>query len=192
MFDTSFTLRSIFSLPAPDVQDRRIEQWTRIEQDIIKDFPSVKWNAAMPDLAPKIDELFDIEIPNMFVIAWNKAREVQDALNESKHLSEEVIYLELAEHSIISEHHPYVEMSIKNFPPKKIIELTVKLSMKLKGFQLKIHHGVIEEIRTGLCEAEGVIEYKELIIMEKKLEAIKLPGSIRLNDGSPTVTSAKP
>jgi hypothetical protein len=192
MVDTTFTLRNVFSIPLAGNPDQKPETWRKIEQDIASRIPNVNWVVAMPEVAPKIDELFNIEIPNIFVAAWNKSHEIQAAINETKNAPEEIIYVELAEHSMASEHYPYVEMSIRNSPAVKIIELTVKLAMKLKGFQLKIQHGAIREIRTGACEAEGTIEYRGLVIAKKKLGNIVLPGSIPLHSGGAPVPVLKP
>jgi hypothetical protein len=184
MSDSGFSMRNIFAVPANSVGNRTLEHWPEMERNIANDFRGVNWNVAMPNVAPKIDELFDIEIPNVFVSAWNKANQIQTVRDQSRKSPEEVMYVELAEHAIVSEHHPYVEMSIKSSPPMKIVELTVKLSMTLKGFQLKIQNGEITEIGTGLCMAKGTIEYKGLVIKEKKLEPVRLPGSIRLQEKS--------
>jgi len=185
MTDSAFTLRNFFSLPADCIRDPTLEQWAKIEQDVTNDFQGINWKASMPSVAPKIDGLFDIEIPNLFVAAWNKSAEIQKARYESSSSPEEVRWVELAKHSIVSEHHPYVEMTIKNTPPIKIVELTVKLTMTLKSFQLKIHKGVIREIGTGTCFAEGTIEYKGLELKKQQLTPIKLPGTMILNSNDP-------
>ncbi|MDH3531061.1 MAG: hypothetical protein OEQ28_15980, partial [Acidobacteriota bacterium] len=177
MSDSTFTLRNIFSLSSNSDWNQALEEWPEKEQDIPDEFKNVDLSAAMPNLSPKVDELFDIEVPNLFVTAWNKTGEIQGIIDKSRDAPEEVIYVELADHSIESEHHPYVEMTIRNSPPVKIIELTVKLTMTIKGFQLKIQGGEIKEIGTGTCEAEGTIEYKGLVIMKKNLEPVRLPGS---------------
>ena len=184
MSDSDLTLRSIFALPPKVAGPDALENWPAIKQGIIDDFKGINWTASMPGIAPKIDELFDIEIPGVFVTAWNKASEIQKAREESRHSPEEILYVELAEHSITSEHRPYVEMRIKNTMPMKIVELTVKLTMTLKGIQLKLQQGEITEIGTGVCHAKGTIEYKGVVLKEEILKTITLPGVIRLTDTS--------
>lgn len=78
------------------------------------------------------------------------------------------------EHTIRSEHRPYIEVRIRNVPVKKI-EFVIKLTFKLKGFVLKIKAGEIEEMLTGQCEVEGKVDYSGLTIAEKKLSPIALP-----------------
>ena len=38
----------------------------------------------MPDLTSKVAELFNVELPDLLVSSWKKARELQEALEESK------------------------------------------------------------------------------------------------------------
>ena len=66
----------------------------------------------MPDLASKVAELFNFELPDLLVPCWKKARELQEALEESRKSPDDVIVLELAEHAITNEYHPYVEIRI--------------------------------------------------------------------------------
>jgi hypothetical protein len=191
------TVREIFALPEKDT-DPRSAEWKTFQERISKEVKGVKWTAAMPDLAEKVCELLDIKIPNILVAAWKKAKELQAALEKSKGAPEEVTYLQLAEHTVNSDHKPSINVQLKGATVKKI-ELPVQLAFNLKGFVLKIQNGGILEMQTGHCEAKGTIKYGTLVIAEKKLEPIKLPLTIPIpasigfpiaNPVSPVVTTA--
>ena len=49
-------------------------------------------------------ELFNVELPDLLVSSWKKARELQEALEESRKSPDEVIVLDLAEHEITNEY----------------------------------------------------------------------------------------
>ena len=172
------TVREIFALPEKET-DPSDDRWKEFQERINKEVKGIKWTAAMPDLASKVCELLDIKIPNILVAAWKKAKELQTVLEKSKSTPDEVVYLELAEHSINSDHKPSLDVRIKGATVKKI-ELGVQLGFKLRGFVLKIQNGGIKEMQTGHCEAKGTIKYGTLMIAEKKLEPIKLPFSIAI------------
>src|SRR6266436_22895 len=172
------TVREIFALPEKET-DPSDDRWKEFQERIDKEVKGIKWTAAMPDLAAKVCELLDIKIPNIFLAAWKKARELQTALEKSKATPDEVVYLELTEHNINSDHKPSLDVRIKGATVKKI-ELGVQLGFKLRGFVLKIQNGGIREMQTGQCEAKGTIKYGTLMIAEKKLELIKLPLSIAI------------
>lgn len=192
--DSTPTVREIFALPEKET-DPSDDRWKEFQERIDKEVKGIKWTAAMPDLAEKVCELLDIKIPNIFVAAWKKAGELQTVLEKSKSTPDEVVYLELAEHSINSDHKPSLDVRIKGATVKKI-ELGVQLGFKLKGFVLKIQNGGIKEMQTGNCEAKGTIKYGTLMIAEKKLEPIKLPLSIAIPSAiqnlTPGAEPAKP
>jgi hypothetical protein len=171
----------MFSIPQDGAADRSSDRWKTFQGRISKEVSGIKWKASMPDLVAKIGELFDIEIPSLFLISWRKAIEIRAALDESRRTPDQVSYVGLAEHTASSEHHPYIDVRIENATVKKI-EFTVRVSFKLNGFVLKIQQGVIKEIITGTCQAQGTIEFEGLTLAEKKLEPVTLPGSIPVNE----------
>jgi hypothetical protein len=130
----------------------------------------------MPDLASKIVELFDVELPDLFVSSWKKVGELKEALEESRKSPEEVIVLDLTEHEITNEYHPYIEIRIAGMPLPKKIEFKVQIATALKGINLKIQAGKITEIQAGSCDFEGKVKYEDLTIAAKKVGPIELPG----------------
>jgi len=170
------TVRQIFSLPEKGT-DPSDDRWKAFQDTVSKEVKGIKWTAAMPDLAPKICELLEIKIPDILISAWKKVKDLQAVLERSKKTPEEIVYLELAEHTINSEHKPSIDVKIRSATVKKL-ELVIQLGFKLKSFVLKIQNGGIREMQTGHCEAKGTIKYGSLTIAEKKLEPIKLPLSI--------------
>lgn len=176
MSDSSTNLRSLFSFPDPDTPAAPSSQWQEFQNRLGREIKTIKWPAAMPDLVSKIGELLDVELPDLLVVSWKKAGELQDALEESRKAPEEVIFLELAEHVITSEHHPYIEIRIAGVPLPKRIQFTVELSARLKGVELRIKGGEIVEIETGSCEFEGKVKYEDLTIADKKLGPLRLRG----------------
>jgi hypothetical protein len=87
----------------------------------------------MPDLASKIGELFNVELPGLFVSSWKKAKEVREALEESRKSPDEVIVLELAQHEITNEFNPYIEIRVAAMPVPKKSSLKWKLRRHSKG-----------------------------------------------------------
>jgi hypothetical protein len=174
------TLRQIFELPEKDT-DPSDDRWQAFQEKVGKEVKGIKWTATIPDLAPKVCELLDIKISDVLAAAWKKVADIQAVLEKSKKTPDEIIYLELAQHTINSEHKPSIDVKIKGATVKKI-ELVIQLGFNLKGFLLKIQNGAITEMQTGQCEAKGTIKYAGLTIAEKKLEPIKLPFSIHMSD----------
>ena len=108
---------------------------------------------------------------------------------ESRKNPEKVMFLELAEHTIRNEYHPYIEIRIAGMPLPKKIEFTVRFSAALQGIVLRIKGGAIAEIQTGHCEFEGKVQYANLTIAEKKVGPIQFRGlsTTAVPDAAPRV-----
>ncbi len=174
MSKSSMTVRDVFELPKTAGEEP--EAWKSFGQRVSEEVKGIK-SAALPDVAEKVAELFEIPIPDIFLASWKKAESIKALLDESRSTPETVMNTELGEHAINSVHRPHIEIRIQNKSVKKI-EFTLKLAFNLKGFVLKIQNGAIRGILTGQCEVKGKLEYKDLVIAEKKLAPITLPGAL--------------
>jgi len=175
MGNPAVSLSDVFSL-------RSTEGLERIRERMAKEIGGAKWTASLPDVVEKVAGLFNIEIPDIMMFAWKKVSDLKKSLDRSTQAPEETIFVELADHTITSEHHPCVDVEVNGVAVKKL-EFTVKLSLTLKGFILRIQNGRVKEIQTGTCEGKGTIAYGDLEFAEKTLAPIKLPGSIDLGEG---------
>jgi hypothetical protein len=175
---TEPTLQDVF-LPSVNGQERLSpEQVKQLEAGLRKEFDGVTWTASMPDVVSKISELLDIPVSDVFVESWKKALAIQKALDDSKAAPRDVLYVDLAEHTISSTHHPYISVHIARLPPKNI-KLTVVVSFVLTGFTLTIQRGEIQKIRTGSCEVEGKLECLGVKIKKNPVR-FNLPGAISI------------
>jgi hypothetical protein len=184
MSDSSLSLRTLFSFPDPvrskapssaETQEPS-GKWQDFQSRLGREIKTIRWPAAMPDLTSKIGELFNIQLPELLVPSWKKAKELQEALEESKKSPDEVIFLNLAEHEITNKFHPYIEIRVAGLPLPKKIEFTVQIATTLKGINLKIQGGTIKEIQAGTCDFEGKVKYQDLTIADKKVGPIELLG----------------
>lgn len=178
MSNSSTTVRDVFELPKPGVQGS--DAWKDFRDRAGKEVKEIK-TAALPDVAEKVAELLEIPLPDIFLTSWKKAESIKALLDESRQNPETVMNTELGDHTINSEHRPHIEIRIQNKVVRKI-EFTLKLSFHLKGFVLKIRDGAVRGIQTGSCEAKGKLEYKGMVIAEKKLAPIVLPGNLSFGE----------
>jgi len=185
MSDSSLNLRTLLSLPDPSTTTTPSNDWKEFQSRLGREIKTIQWPAAMPDLASKIGELFDIELPGLLVPAWKKAKELQGALEESWKSPDEVIVLNLAEHEINNEYHPYIEIRIAGLLPAKKIEFKVQIVTTLRGINLKIQAGAITEIQAGNCDFDGKVKYQDLTLAKKNVGPIEL---LRV----PAITKQKP
>jgi len=188
MSKSSMTVRDVFELPKPGEEEP--EGWKSFGQRVSEELKGIK-SAALPDVAEKVAELFEIPLPDIFLASWKKAESIKALLDESRSAPETVMNTELGEHAINSVHRPHIEIRIKNKTVKKI-EFTLKMSFYLKGFVLKIQNGAIRGIQTGQCEVKGKLEYKDLVIAEKKFAPITLPGALSFEGATAETQTESP
>src|SRR6478672_5508588 len=174
MNNSPLNLRTLFSFPDPAATAAPSNQWQEFQNRLGREIKTIKWPAAMPDLTAKVTELFNIELPDLLVSSWKKAKELQETLEESRKSPEEVIVLNLAEHEITNEYHPYIEIRIAGIPLPKKIEFKVEIATTLKGINLKIQAGTIKEIQAGSCDFEGKVKYQDLTLAKKNVGPIEL------------------
>ncbi len=107
---------------------------------------------------------------------------MKNDIEQSRHAPEETVLSPLAEHSIDSTLHPYVEILVG---PKKIgtIKFDVTLTTQLKGLVLGLKNGDIVSLQLIQCEWTGAIATQGVTLMQRKLTKLDLPGRITLKQG---------
>ena len=176
MTDSSTSVRNVLLLPDAGNPQQPAGKWRELHDKLSREVNGIKW-VPMPDLIERIGELLEIEIPDLLLASWKKADELQTALEESKKSPQSKIHVGLAEHTITSEHTPYIELRIAKVPPQRI-DFKLKLVFKLKACELMIQGGLIKQARPGTCEVEGTFSQGLLVLATKRLTPIRLPGSI--------------
>lgn len=176
MTDSPTSVRQILSQPEDGTPQQTDDKWKKLHDKLSEEGKGFKF-VAMPDLIEKVADLLDIEVPDLLLASWRKCNQLQTVLAESRENPETKMFVGLAEHTISSTHHPYLEARIARMPAKKLI-FTLELLFKLTGCELEIQAGAIKRAKTGSCQIEGSFAYDELVLMKKELAPINLPGSI--------------
>lgn len=179
MADSATSIRDVLLLPADADRKGTAGTWKELHDKLSVELKDLKW-VAMPNLAERIGELLDIQIPDLLLASWKKCDELQAALEESRKSPQSTTYVGLADHTITSEHSPYIEVRIGKAPPRKI-HFKLKLVFKLKACELKIQKGLITQARPGACELEGSLSQGLLVLVTKKLAPIYLPGTLPID-----------
>ncbi len=155
-----------------------------LKEKIQKESTAIKWPVALNEITKKVGDLLNISVIDIMVKAWNKYRELLKYTDKEKYPPDVSVLVPLAEHTIKSEHKPYLEILINDKAVSRI-NFDINISVVLKGMILKIQDGKIKEIKTGSCKGKGNVKLEDFVIMEKETESISLPGSINLGEGIP-------
>jgi len=114
--------------------------------------------------------------------AWKKYQDVKANVQESRKLPDAIVLTRLAKHSVDSTLHPYVEVLLG---PKMVQKITfdVTLTSYLKGLILGLQDGRIVSLHVGQCQWTGSIATRGVVLIERKLTKLDLPGRISLKRG---------
>jgi hypothetical protein len=187
--DTQITLNQIFS--SEELSQERMasvescKKMSSVRARILKE-ARVKWPIAFEIIVEKIADILDVSIPGIMVGAWNKYKILVKYADSEKYPPNETFLVPMAEHTVKSEHNPYIEILI-NGKPVGEINFNITVSLILKGIILKVQGGKVKAINTGTCKGKGTLKCENIVILEKETRSISLPGSIDLGEGIPIV-----
>ena len=188
MNNSQITLNDFFGLKEKELTGAQLsaiesgDKMGQIRENLLKKIAKLKWAVALKKVMERMEDILDIGIGDIMINAWIKFGSLSKFLDREKYPPEEVILVPLAEHTIQSEHHPYIEIMLNDKSLAKI-NFDVNIEIMLEGALLKIQDGKIKEIMTGTCKGEGSLVCEGYEIVKRELKTISLPGTIDLGNG---------
>lgn len=138
-----------------------------------------RWSAQVACSAQdNLGELLNVDMRDVLIGAWNESVVLRRYLDSQRYPPDQTVVAHLSEHSIRSEHRPYVEISVGSLSER--LEFGLLLELKLKGFRLKIRGGQIHEILNGDCQGKAKLSCGPALLWETETGTLFLPGSIKL------------
>ncbi len=153
-----------------------------LKQAFVKQSKTIKWDVLENVLADKVLEMLDIPILGVLLSAWKKYREVKQIADSEVPLEKQKVFL--AQHTLKSEHHPYLEIRLKGVPVETL-NFTIIVELVLEGFILTIQDRRITAVETGRMKGQGSLAFETSVVLEKDFGSIQLPGTITLGEGIP-------
>jgi hypothetical protein len=186
--EETITLRKLFETDARQISAQvrlgldadQIAQ--KIHETIHEESRAIRWSWVRDLAAEKTEEILDLNVLDVLTGAWKKYTEIKQYADPKKYGRKETILVPLAEHTVTSEHHPYIEILLKDQPVGRIV-FDLEFSLILKGFVLRIQHGAIWEIQTGSAKAEGSLALGQAVLLKRELKPVNFPGSIHFASG---------
>ena len=170
------TLQDLF---VPSKSDRRMPE---LKHALVQQSKIIKWDAVQDVLADKVLEMLDLPLLGVLLSAWKKYREVKQVAGSEVHSAREKV--SLAQHTLKSEHHPYLEIRVKGVP-MGTLNFTIIVELVLDGFILTIQDRRITTVQTGRMKGQGSLALETSVVLEKEFGSINLPGTIQLGEGIP-------
>lgn len=181
------TLQQLFGLDRPEaaatiragLQEERATEGLRKEA---ADAPGVHQTALAEAAAEKVPDLLNVKVMSILTGAWTKYELLKKYADRREYPPEEIVLLPLAEHTVKSDHHPYVEVLVNGRPVGQVT-FDVTVSLKLESFELKLQDGKIKAVNAGTVQGVGEISFYGVTLVKKELEPITVHASINLGEG---------
>lgn len=125
-----------------------------------------------------IGDLLDVNLKEVLIEAWNKSVILRKYKDAQRYPPDQTAIVHLSEHTIRSEHQPYLEISVNGLTGR--LPFCLKLELKAKGFKLKIRDGEIHEILSGELKVNADLSCGPALLWTFETETFTIPGSIKL------------
>ncbi len=146
--------------------------------------PGLQESTLAEAAADKFPDLLNVKVMSILAGAWAKYELLKRYADRREYPPEEIVLLPLAEHTVKSEHHPYIEILLNGSPVGKII-FDVIVALKLESFELKLQDGKIKAVTAGTVQGSGEISFYGVTLVKKDFQPVTVPASINLGDGIP-------
>ncbi len=131
--------------------------------------PHLEWEMVSAKIIGKAPELLDIKLKDILESAWKKYNQVEQCLEQGKENPDETYLVPLIEHTVVSEHHPKIEIRLNEVSLGKV-DFEILLKLELKGIILKIKGDKINGVKTGSCKCKCSLDCEGIVIFEDSSE----------------------
>jgi hypothetical protein len=186
----TITLRELFKIDPNEITARAesgvdlYRDSAELKESVKKEARAIRWPWVRGLVAEKSREILNLNIVDVLADAWKKYTEIEKYADGQKYGPEESFLVPLAEHTVKSKHHPYVEILLAEKPVGRVV-FDLEFSLTLDGFVLKIQDGIIREILTGSAKGEGKLSLATVSLFKRETRPLDFPGHIPLGRGIP-------
>ena len=147
----------------------------QIKAALAKAAPGLPLDAVLDGIGKAVRDALDVPVTDILVGAWQRARELRAALETTTKSPHATVLVPLVGHTISSEHRPYVDVLVEGVALARLV-FPVKVEFRLEGVVLRVSGGRITEILAGSVKAKGSLKFGDVILLEKALAPIAIPG----------------
>ena len=143
---------------------------------------AISWSSVQESVADSLGEAMHVSVLATLANGWKHYTMFMEDVRRSRSNPEVEIVSAIADHSIHSTLHPFVDVRLGG---KTVHEIAFDVSLvtTIKGLLLGLKKGEIVSVEMGDCEWTGKISVAEVDVLERKLKKLALPGHLRLKQG---------
>jgi hypothetical protein len=155
------------------------EELTELRKKVPK---MISWSSVQEGVADSLAEALHVSVLSTLANGWKHYTMFMEDVRRSRSNPEVEIVSAIADHSIHSTLHPYVDVKLEG---KTVHEIAFDVSLvtTIRGLLLGLKKGEIVSVELGECEWTGKIAVAKVEVLERKLKKLGLPGHLRLKHG---------
>lgn len=134
--------------------------------------PKMIWTLLWPKIVESCPKLLDIKLKDVLIGGWKKYELVEQYKEEGKTHPEVTYSVPLVNHTIVSEHHPKIEINAHQ-TELGTINFTISLKLELSGLVLNIRGGKIDGVNAGTCRCKGTLAMEDVVLFEDSSETFR-------------------
>jgi hypothetical protein len=154
-----------------------------IKAVLVNAAPGLPLGALLNGVAGAVQEMLDVPVTDVLLSAWNRARDLRNALQTTQESPNATVLVPLLAHTVTSEHRPYVEVKQGEVPIARLV-FPLRLELRVEGVVLRVRQGRITEILGGTIKVKATLQFGDFVIFDRTLAPIAVPGSLSLERAS--------
>ncbi|MGH9799879.1 MAG: hypothetical protein ACRD82_05895, partial [Blastocatellia bacterium] len=164
--NTSKTTLSEFFLlsetPFNEQQLAGIERQPRTQEilQVAAKFSPLNSHDLSAEIAKAVSDTLKFNLLGVLTVTWSRAFELRKYTDRTKYKPEDINYVELAKHTVKSNHKPKVQLLINGSSVGEV-EFDVTLEFPVKGAILKVQDARIKQMRGASFKGSCKIKYGE-------------------------------
>ena len=183
------TIRDLFALsahgPSEVAAGLESKDFENLNKKISSLSEPIPWSRVQSEVAGVFPAAMNTGLLDAWACAWKKYQNLKDDVEESRKSPDAIVLSRLAEHSIDSTFHPYVEIFLGSKRLQKITFENQSFDLCGQSDVFGVKNGCIVSLQLAKCEWTGSIATKGVPLVKRKLTKLDLPGRITLKRGIP-------
>lgn len=136
-----------------------------LKQEIKRKEKIFQWEKIQDEISENCTKLLNVSLKSILEKSWEKYEEVNQYLDTEKYGNENTFLIPLVEHTVVSEHHPKIEVSLAEMHLTDIV-FDIHLELILNGIVLKIGQGKIQGVNVGKCKSKASLSCENILLFE--------------------------
>jgi hypothetical protein len=152
-----------------------------LEAQILAEVKFFPWKQFLDSLGTKAIELFQIQVDQLVVRAYEKAHVLPGDSAPAQHSARETSWVPITQKTISSDQRPRLRIEFRGQTYEIVFDL--HLELVIKGLVLEVRGGKVVAIQSGSVDGSGKISLGRIELVSKDWEGIRFPGAVTFNTG---------